>query len=181
MRKIFVVAVAMALFSPLAVLAQGPTGVEPSEPFKVGTFNIHGVPHVGIVLRDSLVIDIEVANMALEANPEYPHVPMPEDMLELIGRYEYGLRYRLYEIVNDAIGNNRLAGSSRADYVYDVSELRIRPPIMYPGKMMNAAVNFYTHACEGCTSEELAERTRERQEDRGVPYLFLKPGRGAVI
>ena len=119
--------------------------------------------------------------MALEANPEYPHVPMPEDMLELIGRYEYGLRYRLYEIVNDAIGNNRLAGSSRADYVYDVSELRIRPPIMYPGKMMNAAVNFYTHACEGCTSEELAERTRERQEDRGVPYLFLKPGRGAVI
>ena len=121
MRKIFVVAVAMALFSPLAVFAQGPTGVEPAEPFKVGTFNIHGVPHVGIVLRDSLVIDIEVANMALEANPEYPHVPMPEDMLELIGRYEYGLRYRLYEIVNDAIGNNRLAGSSRADYVYDVS------------------------------------------------------------
>jgi 2-keto-4-pentenoate hydratase/2-oxohepta-3-ene-1,7-dioic acid hydratase in catechol pathway len=46
---------------------------------------------------------------------------------------------------------------------------------------MNAAVNFYTHACEGCTEEELAERTRERQENRGVPYLFLKPTRGAVI
>ena len=84
MRKTFVVAVAMALFSPLAVLAQGPTGVEPAEPFKVGTFNIHGVPHVGVVLRDSLVIDIEVANMALEANPEYAKIPMPEDMLELI-------------------------------------------------------------------------------------------------
>ena len=144
MRKIFVVAVAMALFIPLAVFAQGPTGVEPAEPFKVGTFNIHGVPHVGIVLRDSLVIDIEVANMALEANPEYPKIPMPEDMLELIGRYEYGLKYRLYELVNDAVENNRLSGNSRADYVYDVSELRIRPPIMYPGKMMNAAVNFYT-------------------------------------
>jgi 2-keto-4-pentenoate hydratase/2-oxohepta-3-ene-1,7-dioic acid hydratase in catechol pathway len=46
---------------------------------------------------------------------------------------------------------------------------------------MNAAVNFYTHACEGCTEEELAERTRQRQENRGVPYLFLKPTRGAVI
>jgi 2-keto-4-pentenoate hydratase/2-oxohepta-3-ene-1,7-dioic acid hydratase in catechol pathway len=182
MRKIFVVvAAAMALLSPTALVAQGPTGVEPAEPFKVGTFNIHGVPHVGIVLRDSLVIDIEVANMALESNPEYPKVPMPEDMLELIGRYDYGLKYRLYEIVNDAVGNNRLSGSSRADYVYDVSALRIRPPIMYPGKMMNAAVNFYSHACEGCSAEELAQRTQARQEDRGVPYLFLKPARGAVI
>ena len=181
MRKTFVVAVAMALFSPLAVLAQGPTGVEPAEPFKVGTFNIHGVPHVGVVLRDSLVIDIEVANMALEANPEYAKIPMPEDMLELIGRYDYGLKYRLYEIVNDVVENSRLSGNSRADFVYDVSELRIRPPIMYPSKMMNAAVNFYSHACEGCSAEELAQRTRERQGDRGVPYLFLKPGRGAVI
>tara|TARA_B100000809_G_scaffold14067_1_gene12778 strand:+ start:681 stop:1835 length:1155 start_codon:yes stop_codon:yes gene_type:complete len=181
MRKIFVVAAAMALLSPTALVAQGPTGVEPAEPFKVGTFNIHGVPHVGIVLRDSLVIDIEVANMALESNPEYAKVPMPEDMLELIGRYDYGLKYRLYEIVNDTVGNNRLSGSSRADYVYDVSALRIRPPIMYPGKMMNAAVNFYSHACEGCSAEELAQRTQARQEDRGVPYLFLKPARGAVI
>ena len=179
MQKTLVIAAVIALLAP-AALAQGP-GVESVEPFKVGTFDIHGVPHVGIVLRDSLVIDIEVANMTLESNPEYPHVPMPEDMLELIGGYEYGLKYRLYEIVNDTVGNNRLSGSSRADYVYDVSELRIRPPIMYPGKMMNAAVNFYSHACEGCTAEELAARTLERQENRGVPYLFLKPARGAVI
>ena len=126
MQKTLVIAAVIALLAPTA-LAQGP-GVESVEPFKVGTFDIHGVPHVGIVLRDSLVIDIEVANMTLESNPEYPHVPMPEDMLELIGGYEYGLKYRLYEIVNDTVGNNRLSGSSRADYVYDVSELRIRPP-----------------------------------------------------
>ena len=179
MRFTLVLTAVLALVTPGA-LAQGPA-VESVEPFKVGTFDIHGVPHVGVVLRDSLVIDIEVANMALESSPEYATVPMPEDMLELIGRYEYGLKYRLYEIVNDAVGNNRLSGSSRADYVYDVSELRTRPPIMYPGKLMNAAVNFYTHACEGCNAEELAARTRERQENRGVPYLFLKPTRGAVI
>jgi len=46
---------------------------------------------------------------------------------------------------------------------------------------MNAAVNFYTHACEGCSAAELAARTQERQDNRGVPYLFLKPTRGAVI
>jgi 2-keto-4-pentenoate hydratase/2-oxohepta-3-ene-1,7-dioic acid hydratase in catechol pathway len=161
--------------------ATAQTDVTPAEPFKVGTFDIHGVPHVVLILRDSLVIDIEVANMVLEAGPEYATVPMPEDMMELIGRYEYGLKYRLYEIVNHAIAQNALSGGSRADYVYDVSELRARPPIMYPGKLMNAAVNFYTHACEGCTEEDLQARTQERKEDRGVPYLFLKPTRGAVI
>ena len=181
MRLPFVFSILVVLGSLGSFAAQSGSVDMPVEPFKVGTFDIHGVAHVGVVLRDSLVIDIEVANMTLESNPEYPHVPMPEDMLELIGRYEYGLKYRLYEIVDDTVGNNRLFGSSRADYVYDVSELRIRPPIMYPGKIMNAAVNFYSHACEGRTAEELARQTRERQENRGVPYLFLKPSRGVVI
>ena len=179
MRRTLILGLFVAL--AWAVPASAQTDITPVEPFKVGTFDIHDVPHVGLVLRDSLVIDIEAANMALASNPDYPTVPMPEDMLELIGRYEYGLRYRLYEIVNDAVNNNRLTGSGRASFVYDVAELRIRPPIMYPGKIMNAAVNFYTHACEGCTEEELQARTQERQENRGVPYLFLKPSRGVVI
>ena len=179
MRRTLMLGLIVALASVGTATAQ--TDVTPVEPFKVGTFDIHGVPHVVLILRDSLVIDIEVANMVLESGPEYATVPMPEDMLELIGRYEYGLKYRLYEIVNHAIAHNALSGGSRADYVYDVSELRARPPIMYPGKLMNAAVNFYTHACEGCTEEDLQARTQERKEDRGVPYLFLKPTRGAVI
>ena len=179
MRRTLILGLFVAL--ACAVPASAQTDITPVEPFNVGTFAIHGVPHVGVVLRDSLVIDIEVANMVLESSPAYATVPMPEDMLELIGRYAYGLKYRLYEIVNDTVGNNRLSGSRRADYVYDVSELRTRPPIMYPGKIMNAAVNCYTHACEGCTEEELQARTQERQENRGVPYLFLKPSRGAVI
>ena len=181
MRRTLILGLFVALVCAVPSAAQTGPGVTPVEPFKVGTFDIHGVPHVGLVLRDSLVIDIEAANLALASNPDYATVPMPEDMLELIGRYEYGLRYRLYEIVNDAVNNNRLTGSGRASYVYDVAELRIRPPIMYPSKLMNAAVNFYTHACEGCTDEELQARTQERKENRGVPYLFLKPTRGAII
>ena len=178
-RILIIVAVTVMSFSG-AVSAQGP-GAEPAEPFHVGTFDIHDVPHVGLVLRDSLVIDIEVANLALEADPAYAHVPMPEDMLELIGRWDYGLKYRLFEIVNHVVENDLLTGGSQADYVYAVADLRTRPPIMYPGKILNAAVNFYSHVSEGATPEERAAEQRRRREERGVPYLFLKPSRGAVV
>jgi 2-keto-4-pentenoate hydratase/2-oxohepta-3-ene-1,7-dioic acid hydratase in catechol pathway len=169
-----VLAMVVALASPALINAQAMSSVEP---FKVGTFEIGGAPTVGIVLRDALVIDLAAANTALEIDPIYAHVNAPVDMLELIGQYEYGLKYRIYEIVNNVVGNDLL----EADYIHPVDDLNILAPIMYPSKIMNAAVNFYTHACEGCTPEELQENTRERQANRGVPYLFLKPTRGAVI
>jgi len=177
-RLIPVLGMLVVLASPTPLLAQA---MESAQPFKVGTFEIHGVPHVGVVLQDSLVVDIEMANMALESNPEYPRVPMPEDMLELIGRYEYGLKYRLYEIVNHLVANNQLSGSNRPEFIHDVADLDTLPPIMYPGKVLNAAVNFYSHVNEAGTPEEQAEARRQRREQRGVPYLFLKPSRGAVI
>jgi 2-keto-4-pentenoate hydratase/2-oxohepta-3-ene-1,7-dioic acid hydratase in catechol pathway len=174
------VLVAALLGSPL-VWAQGAAALASAEPFKVGTFGIGGRPTVGIVLRDSLIVDLGAANAALELNPAYPKIPMPEDMLELIGRYEYGLQRRLYEIVNDLVASDRLAASRQPDYIHDVADVRTLPPIMYPGKILNAAVNFYTHVNETGTPEEIAESRRQRRENRGVPYLFLKPSRGAVI
>jgi len=166
------------LASPGLVVAQA---MESAEPFKVGTFGIDGAPTVGLVLRDALIVDIAAANRALEMNADYVSVAMPDDMLELIGQYEYGLKYRLYEIVNHLVEDDLLSGSARPSYVHDVADVDIQAPIQYPSKIMNAAVNFYTHACEGCTEEELAQRTLDRQMNRGVPYLFLKPTRGAVI
>ena len=180
MRRILILAAVVALPGAPAPRAQGP-GVEPVEPFKVGTFDIDGAPRVGLVLRDRLVIDLEQANRALESHPEYARVPMPEEMLELIGRWDYGLKYRLYEIVNHAVGGARLAGAGRAAWVHDAGDLRTRPPIMYPGKILNAAVNFYSHVDEGASPEQRAAEMRRRREERGVPYLFLKPSRGAVV
>ena len=148
-----------------------------AEPFKVGTFEIDGAPTVGIVLRDSLIIELDRANAALEKRPQYPALPMPEDMIELIERYEYGLKRRMYELVDEHVGNDWLD----ADYVHDVDDVRTLPPIMYPGKILNAAVNFYSHVEEAGTEEERREARRQRRESRGVPYLFLKPSRGAVV
>jgi len=129
-----------------------------------------------MVLRDSLVVDIEAANLALERNPIYPRIPAPADMLELIERYEYGLKRRLYEIVNNLVDNNMLS-RTWPDYVHDLDDVRTLPPIMYPGQILNAVVNFYNHVNETGTEQERADARRQRRENRGVPYLFLKPSR----
>jgi len=172
--------VMLAFFiTPVNVSAQA---MESVEPFKVGTFAINDIPTVGLVVRDDqLVIDLAAANRAMELIPQYSKLSMPENMLGLIEQYEYGLKYRIYEIVNWLVEDNQLSSGTQPSYVHPVSSVDIMAPIQYPSKIMNAAVNFYTHACEGCNDDQLAARTRERQENRGVPYLFLKPTRGVVI
>ena len=66
-------------------------------------------------------------------------------------------------------------------FVHKVADVRTLPPIMYPGIILNAAVNFYSHVDEQGTDAERREARRQRREERGVPYLFIKPSRGAVI
>ena len=161
------------------VLSANAMAQEIAEPFKVGTFEIDGTPAIGIVMRDSLVIELNAANAMLEKTGRYPQIPLPADMIELISRYEYGLRKRLYEIVNHVVAHDLLAGDS-PEFVHAVDDIRTLPPIMYPGLILNAAVNFYSHVEERGTEEERREARRQRRENRGVPYLFIKPS-GAVI
>lgn len=171
---------ALALFASAGgVYAQD---AESAEPFKVGTFAIDDVPTVGLVMRDDqLIVELTAANRAMELLPQYASMLMPADMLGLIEQYEYGLKYRIYEVVNWLNEEGLLESGNQPDYIHPVADVDIMAPIQYPSKVMNAAVNFYTHACEGCSAEQLAQRTRERQENRGVPYLFLKPTRGAIV
>ena len=169
-----------AFASPALVSAQ--SAMSSVEPFKLGTFEINGEGDktIGIVLRDDLVVELDGANQALEQSPDYPAIPMPEDMTELISRYDYGLKYRLYEIVNSVVNNDRLSGRNRADFVHDVDDIRTLPPLM-AGKMLNAAVNFYTHVEEQNTPEGQRAAAEARRAQRGIPYLFIKPVEGAVI
>jgi len=167
------------LAAPVVVFAQA---MEPSQPFKVGTFAINDIPTVGLVLADDkVIVALNAANRAMELLPRYSTLAMPTDMLGLIEQYEYGLKYRIYEVVNWLDQEGHLSGGNEPSYVHSVNNVDILAPIQYPSKIMNAAVNFYTYACEGCNADEQAARNRERQENRGVPYLFLKPTRGAVV
>jgi 2-keto-4-pentenoate hydratase/2-oxohepta-3-ene-1,7-dioic acid hydratase in catechol pathway len=168
-----VVLLAVAGVSPV----DAQPGAKPAEPFKVGTFEIRKAPTVALVLRDSLVVDIGAANTAV---PGGGKAAAPRDMIELIERYDSGLKGRLYEIVNYLAASNRLT-TARPDFVHDLKAVKTMAPILYPSKILNAAVNFYSHVNEAGTAEEQAAARRQRREQRGVPYLFLKPGRGAVV
>jgi 2-keto-4-pentenoate hydratase/2-oxohepta-3-ene-1,7-dioic acid hydratase in catechol pathway len=178
-RACILIALAMCA-TPAAALAQGTASITSAEPFKLGTFEIQGEPRIGIVLQDKLVVELNAANRALERNPAYPAIAMPEDMRQLIGQYEYGMKVRLYEIVNDIVSHKRLAASPRPAYIHDVKQVRAMAPLM-PRKILNAAVNFYSHVNEAGTPEEQRKAAAERKAKRGVPYLFLKPTEGAVI
>jgi 2-keto-4-pentenoate hydratase/2-oxohepta-3-ene-1,7-dioic acid hydratase in catechol pathway len=177
----------LAILTALAVVvgvapaaAQGNPAVSSAEPFKLGTFDLGGEPRIGVVLRDTLVVDLMAANRALERDPSYPPIPMPPTMVDLVGRYEYGMKTRLYEIVNHLVRGNRLTGPARPAWVHDVKSVDVLAPLM-PGKMLNAAVNFYTHVGETGSAEQQKKAEAERRAKRGVPYLFIKPTRGAVI
>lgn len=169
------------LLSTGPVLAQSGPLATAAEPFKLGTFQIDGVPKVGIVLRDEYIVDLDVANRDLETNPIYPRIPMPDNMIDLIGQYEYGLKYRLYELVTRLVNDDMVTGSRQPDYIHEREDVRVMAPLQYPGKILNAAVNFYSHVNEGGNEEQRREAMRQREENRGVPYMFLKPTRGAVI
>ncbi len=178
MRNFRIFATLVLIAAPVPLSAQAVPDI--AEPFKVGTFEIVGTPTVALVLRDQLIVEIDAANVALQRDPYFARIQAPADMLELIERYEYGLKRRLYEVVNHLVENDML-GANRPSYVHDLEDVRTLPPIMYPGKILNAAVNFYSHVNETGTDEERAEARRQRRENRGVPYLFLKPSKGAVV
>jgi 2-keto-4-pentenoate hydratase/2-oxohepta-3-ene-1,7-dioic acid hydratase in catechol pathway len=181
MRRVLLTLIIAAIAGPGVFLSAQAPALRSAEPFKLGTFLIDGRPSVGIVLRDSLVIDLVAANRDLQLRPEFVPVPVPADMLGVIGQYEYGLQRRIYEIVNTLVGDNRVSGSTRPTYVHDVAKLKTLAPILYPSKILNAAGNYYGHVSETLPPEEQKKIADQRRKDRGTAYLFLKPTRGAIV
>ena len=69
----------LSTFVAATLLLISGTGVaqEIEEPFKVGTFEMGGSPQIGIVLRDSLIVELNPANAALEKGGRHPELAMP--------------------------------------------------------------------------------------------------------
>ena len=179
MRYPLVVLSAVALLgSPLQSAAQI---VKSVEPFNLATVDIAGREAVALVLRERFIVELDGANKNLEMTGNYPVVAVPGNMVDLIGQYEYGLKHRIYEIVNHIVARDQLTGARRPAYVHNLGDVRLLAPLRYPGKMLNAAVNFFSHSCEACGPEERAAAKAKRLKERGVPYLFYKTTRGGII
>jgi 2-keto-4-pentenoate hydratase/2-oxohepta-3-ene-1,7-dioic acid hydratase in catechol pathway len=162
--------------------AQAPT------PYKLGTFERNGRPFVGIVLRESVVIDFAAAHAAIRTPAST--VAAPVDMKDLIVRYDSGLRARIGDIVRSV----EAAGATRPAYAYELRAVKILPPIMYPTTMLNMAVNYAAHDAEmallrkqvpglgGTTAGAALAGTesapgiweRSATDARWNPYVFMK-------
>ena len=170
MRKTVFVSIVCLLWATTSLWAQ-PTA-RPNEPFKLGTFELQSERFLGLVLRDAYVVDLDWANREFQRNPLVVKLPMAQDMKELAGRYDLDLKTRLYGIVNQLLSEDRLSGSNRPAYVYDLGDVRTLAPILYPNKIFSAAGNYLQH---------LGEMGTDAPEKGEMAYVFQKPPTTSVI
>jgi 2,4-didehydro-3-deoxy-L-rhamnonate hydrolase len=137
-------------------------------PYKLGTFAEGGRTFLGMVLDDSVVIDLSKADPSL-----------PSEMKQLLERYD-SVRPRLAEIAAGKTGR------------VNVSAVKTLPPVM-PQNILNAAVNYTEHAQEmasvptstakpaAAPPESIAGIwARKPGDSRHNPYVFPKMV-GAVV
>ena len=155
-------------------------------PFKLGTFEQNGRAFVGLVLRDTQVVDIAAANTAFESsNGSAPRLTPPADMKQLIARYDAEWKDRL-----GAIARTVSAAGSAPAYAYALTSLKTLPPVR-PSVQLNGGGNYVEHT-EGIAANQArgggaapaapvstaqtAPGIWERRpgDTRDNPYLFQK-------
>ncbi len=176
---------ALVLAAGLAACNSGIEAQPGASPaYKLGTFERSGRTFVGLVLRDTQVVDIAAANTAFEANTaSAAKLTAPADMKALITRYDTEWKPRLAAIARDVA-----AARSAPPYVTDIGQLRVHPPVR-PSLILNAGGNYVEHT-EGIAAQQQragaapaaaskAESApgiweRPANDTRDNPYLFQK-------
>ncbi len=176
---------ALALAAGLAGCGSGIEAQPGASPaYKLGTFERAGRVYVGLVLRDTQVVDIAAANAAYEANTaSAAKLAPPADMKALITRYDGEWKARLTAIARDVASAN-----SAPPYVADLGQLRVHPPVR-PSLILNAGGNYVEHTAGIAAQQQRAGATpaaaspaetapgiwvRPAGDTRDNPYLFQK-------
>ena len=135
--------VALVLAGAVAVIASAGQRAQAGAaavPVKLGPSEKGGRTFVGLVLRDTQIVDIARANTAYEAaNASASKLTAPADMKQLIARYDSEWRARL-----GAIARTIPATGTAPAYVYAVSAVKILPPVR-PSVQLNAGGNYVEH------------------------------------
>jgi 2-keto-4-pentenoate hydratase/2-oxohepta-3-ene-1,7-dioic acid hydratase in catechol pathway len=140
-------------------------------PFKLGTFRAADREYVGLVLKDSMVVDIAAANTAWErSNAAAAKLRMPTDMKDLIARYDTELGPRLRELA-------RLASSGTRDYVRPVAQVKTLPPVR-PSLILNAGANYPEHAA-GIIEQGARAAAAQGAAPAGPPGPARQPAQSA--
>ena len=163
----FIAALTLAGVASFAVLA----AQDSPQPYKLGTFQQSGRTFVGLVLNDSLVVDLSRAG-----------VNAPPTLKELIAGWDGPMAARLAQLAADTV-------QERPAFAHDLADLKTLPPIPNPGSIINAARNYEDHNAEmvaaGRTSgstavDEMVLKgipgvwSRASDDGRGNPYVFPK-------
>jgi 2,4-didehydro-3-deoxy-L-rhamnonate hydrolase len=167
-RMVIVLAILIVFGAIVRVAAQGgPAAV----PFKLGTLEQNGRTFLGLVLRDTQVVDIARANAAFEmANGSAPRLTVPSDMKQLIARYDTEWRPRLAAIA-------KMVSSAAAPpaYVVPVSAVKVLPPVR-PSVQLNAGGNYVEHE-QGIATNQARGGGARGAAPAAAPAAA--PGRGA--
>ena len=136
LKRMVVLAFLIAVGLVIRTAAQTGANVQ----FKLGTLEQNGRTFLGLILRDTQVVDIARANAAFEsANASAPKLAPPADMKQLIARYDTEWRARL-----GAIAAAVSSATTPPAYVVLVSAVKILPPVR-PSVQLNAGGNYVEH------------------------------------
>jgi 2,4-didehydro-3-deoxy-L-rhamnonate hydrolase len=152
--------------------------------YKLGTFERNGQAFVGLVLKDTQVIELGPANAAFEAgNASAPKLTAPADMKALIARYDSDWKARLASIARDVS-----TASAAPAYSYAIDTLKVLPPVR-PSLILNAGGNYTEHSAGIAAQQQRAGAApapaskavtapgiweRKDNDTRDNPYLFQK-------
>lgn len=161
------------VFLTLIMSIPTPALAQDAVPYKLGTFESGGETYLGLVLDDSMVVNIAEANESLGG--DMPRIPA--EMTALIVEYD-ALAPRLQAIAAAA------ATDTSAAWVSGLGDVTVRPPIR-PHIIYNAAANYALHAAEMAGRPgEIIEGPipdpipgiweRDPDDRRQNPYVFLK-------
>jgi len=153
-------------------------------PYKLGTFERGGQAFLGLVLKDTQIVDIAQANAAFEgANASAAKLTVPADMKQLIARYDAEWKERLSAIAKDVS-----TAKAAPAYVYALDSLKVLPPVR-PSIILNAGGNYTEHTAGIAAQQQRAGAApaapskaesapgiweRKEGDTRDNPYLFQK-------